>query len=104
MSTVKPNRAISYNFGLLFTKGVFKMNSLSDYINVEELREIVRLFAHQLLMGYEDTHEENFWLISEKLAEIYECLLPYVPPQQAKSKKTKFPKDYWTLQNNDNTI
>ena len=77
------------------------MNSLSDYINVKELREIVRLFAHRLLMGYEDTQAEEFWLISEKMAEIYEYLLPFVPSQQTKSKETKFPKDYWLLKNKD---
>ena len=73
------------------------MSSLSEYINVEELREILRVFAHRLLIGYEDTQKEEFWLISEKIAEVYEYLYTFVLSQQSKSKKTKFPEDFWYI-------
>ncbi|MBX9702685.1 MAG: hypothetical protein K2X39_00895 [Silvanigrellaceae bacterium] len=73
------------------------MSSLSNYVNVEELQEIIRLYAHQLLLGYEETHEEEFWMVSEKLAEIYEYLLPFVALSQTKTKEANFPEDYWLL-------
>ncbi|MBX9704145.1 MAG: hypothetical protein K2X39_08340 [Silvanigrellaceae bacterium] len=73
------------------------MSSLPDYINVEELQEIMRVYAHRLLLGYEDTHKEEFWVVAEKIAELYEYLLPFVSSQQAVSENTKFPQDYWML-------
>lgn len=51
---------------------------LFTHCNPEELLEMLRICAHNLLLAYDETLQTELWIASEKAAEACASLLPLV--------------------------